>query len=154
MTLKRRRGTVGYTIGDLYLEECGFFCNTLEPEDRGLTKDMPLEKIQAIKVYGKTAIPAGRYEIKLMVSPSMKDKPYGKRYGGLFPCLLDVPGYSGVEMHPGTTPEDTRGCQLPGEYNPSHPGRIFNSRKAYYDLMDYYLMPSHNRKDRIFIDII
>lgn len=154
LTLKRRRGTVGYTIGDLSLEECGFLCNTLEDEDRGLTKDMPIEKIREIKVYGATAIPTGRYEIKLMVSPSMKDKPYGKRYGGLFPCLLDVPGYSGVEIHPGTKPSDTRGCPLTGEYNPKFPGQIFNSRKAYYDLMDYYLMPAHDRKDRIFIDII
>ena len=153
LLLRRHTRTENSTIGDLYTEEGGFLCNTLEDKDRGLTQWMPLEVIKEKKVAGATAIPAGEYEIKLMISPSMKDKPYGKRYGGLFPCLLNVPGYSGVEIHPGTKPGDTRGCPLPGEYNPKAPDQIINSRKAYYDLMDFYLMPAHTRGDLITIKI-
>lgn len=143
----------GYTHGRFFVDEGGFLCWTLEDEDRGLTSDMPLEKIKAVKVYGKTAIPKGRYKITLAVSPSLKDKSYAKKYGGRFPLLQGVPGFSGIMIHPGSTPEDSLGCILPGMLQGTKRGRIYDSQKAYKDLMDFYLWPAYQRGDEIYITI-
>ena len=59
----------GWTHGRLSTDEGGFLCWTLEDTDRGLRQDMPLEEIKRRKVYGQTAIPAGRYPIQMRVSP-------------------------------------------------------------------------------------
>ncbi|MBO7684836.1 MAG: hypothetical protein J6Y20_04715 [Lachnospiraceae bacterium] len=143
----------GFTHGRLFIDECGFFCWTLEDEDRGLTQDMPLEKIKAIKVYGKTAIPKGRYRIELRVSPKFKDRPWAKPFGGLIPYILDVPGYDGVAIHVGTTVDNTLGCPLVGMVQGNKRGRLYDSTKAFKDLMDFYLMPAHKRKDQMWITI-
>lgn len=143
----------GYTHGRLTTDEAGFLCWTLEDTDRGLRQDMPLEEIKRRKVYGQTAIPAGRYPIQLRVSPRLKDRPYAKPYGGKFPVLEDVPGFSGVMIHPGTTVEDTRGCLLVGMLRSGIRGRIFDSRKAYRDLMDFYIWPAFLRNEEIWIII-
>ena len=143
----------GYTLGRLFTDEGGFLCWILEDEDRGLTQDMPLSKIQAIKVYGETAIPKGTYRVELRVSPTLKDRYYAKKYGGMFPYLLNVPGYEGVMIHPGNTTKDTRGCLLPGTLKNNIRGRVFESAKAYYDLMDFYIWPAYRRNDEIWITI-
>lgn len=155
LRIKRNQyeSAAGYTHGRLFIDECGFFCWTLEDEDRGLTQDMPLAKIQAVKVYGKTAIPAGRYRVRMCVSPTLKDREYAKPYGGKFPVLQDVPGFSGVMIHPGTTVEDTRGCLLVGMLRSGIRGRIFDSRKAYRDLMDFYIWPAYQRGEEIWLTI-
>lgn len=133
------RSGPGYTVSSLVLDECGKLCDILEDEDRGLTQDMPLETIKAIKVYGKTAIPKGCYRVRMdRVSPKFEDRPYAKKYGGCLPYLENVPGYEGVLVHPLTTPADTDGCIGPGEAVPGK-GRIIKSTKAFYDLMDFYL---------------
>ena len=137
------------TIGRLYLEECGFLCHILEPPDRGLEKSMPIDEIRKKKVYGSTAIPKGEYEIRLLVSPSMKDKSYAKKYGGRFPYIMDVPGFDSVLFHPGNTPKDTKACQLPGDFDPSRPDYVANSVEAYKTLMDFYLWPAFLRGDKI-----
>ena len=151
----------GYSVGGIYLEECGRLCHSLEPEDRGLTQSMPLAEIKAKKVPNNTAIPRGRYEVKMMLSPSFKDKSYAKPYGGFFPCLQNVPGFSGVLIHPGNyapgSPgaprSDTRGCILPGDYSDSRPGIVTGSQLAYSDLMKFYLWPAHLRGEKIYVTI-
>ena len=143
----------GWTHGRLSTDEGGFLCWTLEDTDRGLRQDMPLEEIKRRKVYGQTAIPAGRYPIQLRVSPRLGGRPYAQKYGGKFPVLEDVPGFSGVMIHPGTTVEDTRGCLLVGMLRSGIRGRIFDSRKAYRDLMDFYIWPAFLRNEEIWITI-
>ena len=88
-----------YTIGRLYINGVKF-SDTLEDCDRGLTQDMPLEEIKAKKVYGKTAIPTGTYEIDMnTISPKFQARSWAKPYGGKLPRLLNVPGYEGVLIH-------------------------------------------------------
>lgn len=77
-------------IGDFYIDG-QFFCYSLE------------DKIRFEKVYGKTAIPDGRYKVVLTVS---------NRFKRLMPLLLDVPNYSGVRIHGGNTAENSHGCPL------------------------------------------
>lgn len=143
----------GYTLGRLLVDEGGFLCWVLEPEDRGLRQDMPLSQIKARKVAGKTAVPRGRYRIKVKVSPSFKDKYYAKPYGGRFPYLEDVPGFDNVLIHPGNTPADTKACLLPGMLHQGIRGRVFDSVLAFQDLMDFYVWPAYNRKEEIWITI-
>jgi len=152
LNLKIKRTIFGstYTIGEWSVEGMPF-CQSLEDTDRGLTKDMSLAQIKKIKVYGKTCIPYGRYEIRLTQSPKLSSKPYSKEFNGLVPELIDVPGYSGIRMHPGNSSADTDGCLLPGENRT--PGRLVNSTIAYTDLMRYYLVPAHKRGQKMYIDI-
>lgn len=155
MTLKRSAAESGpgYTHGRLSLAECGFLCWTLEDEDRGLTQDMDPAKIKAIKVYGKTAIPTGRYRVELRVSPKFKDRPWAKPFGGMVPYILDVPGFDGVAIHVGTNPDATDGCPLVGMLRGNIRGRLFDSTAAFRDLMTHYLLPAHEREDEIYITI-
>lgn len=155
ITIKRSpaESGAGYTHGRLSTDEGGFLCWTLEDEDRGLTQDMPLAKIKAIKVYGKTAIPTGRYRIELRVSPKFKDRPWCKPFGGLVPYILDVPGYNGVCMHVGTTPDDTDACPLLGMVKGNKRGRLYDSTAAFADLMSCYLVPAHKRGDEMWVTI-
>lgn len=146
------RSSSGYTIGELLLDECGYLCDTLEDEDRGLTQEMPLSMIQTLKVYGQTAIPKGTYRVRMdVVSPKLKNRAYAKKYGGCLPRLENVPGYEGVLIHPFNTAEESLGCIAPGVY--AGGGRIKDSTKAFYDLMDFYLVPAHKRGEAIWITI-
>lgn len=85
----------------------------VEDLDRGLTSDMNPIELKAKKIYGQTAIPAGRYRI-------------GRRYSPLFkrvlPWLLDVPGFQFIYIHPGNYIKDTKGCLLPGKKWGRHEG--------------------------------
>lgn len=79
-------------IGDLHING-KFFCHTLEDEIRP----------DGVKVYGKTAIDAGKYHLNLTMS---------NRFKRLMPLLVDVPNFSGVRLHGGNTSKDSHGCPL------------------------------------------
>ena len=96
-----------YTIGTLEVDG-KYFCDTLEDRVRDLSREK--------KVPGETAIPAGRYEVIVNISPRFKRK---------LPRLLNVPGFDGILIHRGNTPEDTAGCILVGENKVK--GKVINS---------------------------
>jgi hypothetical protein len=50
-------------------------------------------------------IPAGRYRVTLRFS---------NRFNKIMPHVENVPGFDGVEIHPGNYPKDTEACLLPG----------------------------------------
>lgn len=92
LRLIREGGTSVSTEGSLYVDGV-FECYTLE------------DAVRATKVWGKTAIPAGRYKIGWRQSP---------KFNLLMPWLLDVPDFEYVYLHWGNKPEDTDGCILVG----------------------------------------
>ena len=96
--------TPEYTLGKMYIDG-EYFCETVEDTDRGLRDDMHIEDIVKAKVYGKTAIPYGRY--KVLVNESAKFKR-------MLPLLVNVKGYAGIRIHRGNNAEDSLGCILPG----------------------------------------
>lgn len=57
------------------------------------------------KISGKTAIPAGTYEIRDTYSP---------RFGQNVLELVGVPGFQGIRIHSGNTADDTEGCLILG----------------------------------------
>ena len=140
-----------YTIGRLKVND-QYLMDILEPADRGLSSDMPLNKIKRIKVHGKTAIPTGRYRIDMKtVSPRFKNRTWAKQFGGILPRLLDVPFYAGVCIHVGNDENDTESCLLTG-YN-SNKGKVAGSAKAFAILMSDYLLPADKRGEEIWIEI-
>jgi len=140
----------GYTIGILYVSGAKL-CNTLEDTDRGLEQKMPVGKINQLKTWGKTAIPKGTYKVILSVSPKFKDRAWAKKYGGLTPEILNVKGFSGVRIHVGNLASDTDGCPLAGDNTAV--GRLTNSTKRYYELMDK-LVPAWEKGEEITLEIV
>lgn len=102
-----------YTIGRLFIDGI-YFCDTLEDTVR-----------TGPKVFGKTAIPQGTYKVQIT---------YSNRFKELMPILVDVPGFSGIRIHPGNTAEDTHGCILVGKNTIK--GRLTESRNTYYRLFN------------------
>lgn len=119
-----------YTIGRLYLDG-QYFCDTVEDRDRGLLASMSPEEIARLKVYGETAIPAGGYRVIMAFSPKFNGRyPFLRK--GLMPAILDVPGYSGVLIHPGNTSNDSLGCVLVGKNKVV--GKVVESRATFEKL--------------------
>lgn len=152
LTLKRIAKRETYTIGKLYVDGT-YFCDTIEDKDRGLHQHMTLAEIKRKKVYGQTAIPTGRYEVLMDIcSPKYSQKPKWKEYnGGFMPRLKDVPGYSGVLIHPGNTDKDTYGCLLVGENKVV--GKVINS-EATFKRLYHIMLEAHKRGEEIWVEII
>lgn len=139
-----------YTIGRWFVNGLRLH-ESMEDKDRGLNSSMPISDILAKKVYGQTAIPTGSYRVILSYSQKFANRAWAKKYGGLVPEIQNVPGYTGVRIHPMNTAEDSLGCIGIGENKEK--GKIINSTKCYYELMDKYLMPAWSRKEEILITI-
>lgn len=152
LTLKRIAKRDTYTIGKLYVDG-SYFCDTIEDKDRGLNNHMPLAEIKRKKVYAQTAIPTGKYEVLMDIcSPKYSQKPKWKEYnGGFMPRLKDVPGYSGVLIHPGNTENDTMGCLLVGENKVV--GKVINSEATFKRLYPI-MLDAHNRGEKITVEVI
>ena len=123
LKLKRLYKKSDYTIGKLYVDG-EYFCDTVEDTDRGLSQDMKNSTIEAKKIYGKTAIPTGRYSVVLS---------YSNKFKKTLPLLKDVLGFSGVRIHSGNTAEDSLGCIIVGENKIK--GGVINSRATMERLM-------------------
>ena len=140
-----------YTIGKLYIDGV-YCCDTLEDTDRGLKSTMPEVEIIRKKIYGKTAIPTGRYRVDMnTVSQKFRYRVWARPYDGKLPRLLSVPGYNGVLIHVGNQSSDTEGCLLAGKNRAV--GKVLDSTRTFYDLMDKHLVPANNRGEAIWITI-
>ena len=82
-----------YTLSRLLIDG-EYFCDVLEDTVR-----------TGPKVWGETAIPAGTYKMRLSKSA---------RFGRVLPEILNVPNFTGIRIHGGTTAEDSHGCLLVG----------------------------------------
>jgi hypothetical protein len=97
-----------YTIGKLYSDQ-KFICDTFEDTVRELhdiNHDGDFDDTGEGKIYGKTAIPCGRYKILITNSVKLKRR---------LPILLKVPGFEGIRIHGGKNETWTEGCILVGE---------------------------------------
>lgn len=134
LTLKRIAKKPKYTIGKLYIDNT-YFCDTLEDTDRGLDSSMGAIAIQSKKIANETAIPTGTYKVNMTtVSPRFQNTSWAKKWKGVVPRLMDIPGYLGVLIHPGNTEQDTSGCILVGQNK--QVGKVINSQAAWHSLME------------------
>ena len=90
--LNRQKYTLKSTIGEIAIDG-RHICFTLE------------DRSPNVKIPKETAIPAGRYRLVIDHSP---------KYDKDMPHILDVPGFTGIRIHSGNTPEHTEGCVLVG----------------------------------------
>lgn len=141
LKLERKWKKEKYTIGNLYVNGV-FFSNVLEDTVRGLRQDMTPEEIQKIKIHGQTAIPSGRYEIRVTLSA---------RFRRQLPILLNVPGYAGVRIHPGNTDANTEGCLLPGKND--RVGQVSNSRATMAALQNQ-IEEAIYQNSKVYIEIV
>nr|DAE00173.1 MAG TPA: hypothetical protein [Ackermannviridae sp. ctClB2] len=121
-----------YTIGVLMVDG-EKFSDTLEDKVR----DLKSEK----KVYGETAIPAGKYKVVMSMSSKFKR---------VMPYLENVPQFTGIMIHPGNTIKDTLGCILVGENMKK--GQLVNSRK-YSDELNKRINEAIERKEQVWIEV-
>jgi hypothetical protein len=110
LLLKRLHKTDKSTVGELFIDG-KFECYTLEDVER------------EVKIYGKTAIKKGKYDVIINVSNRFKVE---------MPLLLKVPEFEGIRIHSGNKPEDTLGCILVGETRSLD--WVGSSKKAYKKL--------------------
>ncbi len=132
-----------YTIGRIYFADCK--TDSLEDPVRELLDingDGDFNDPGEGKIYGQTAIPAGKYEIKMEMS---------KNFKRMMPYLQKVPGFSYVMIHAGQNERDTAGCILIGEN--TKPGKLVNSR-AWSDLLNKKLSEAEEGGERNYIEII
>lgn len=134
MELKLNRIFLGSsaTIGELLVND-KHLCDTLEDRVRP----------EGEKVYGKTAILEGTYEVKLTHSP---------RFKKILPEILNVPNFSGIRIHTGNSSKDTEGCILVGTWDGEKEDWVGNSRIAFDELMSL-LEEATNNKEKITITV-
>lgn len=91
-----------YTIGRFFNGQ--YVCDTLEPPVRELIDkngDNDFNDPGEGKIYGHTAIPVGRYRVKMHW--------WGKHQKWV-PEICEVPGFQGVLIHSVASVKDTLGC--------------------------------------------
>ena len=128
------------TISELFVNGT-FFRYSLEPVDRGLYADMPLRYMKERKVYGKTAIPYGTYQVVWSYSPTFK------RYT---PEVLDVPCFSGIRMHKGNYPKDTKACLLIGDWKG---GSELVASKKWSDKLDDLVKTAYENGEEVWLEV-
>lgn len=140
LRLVRKTFTDRSTIGELYVNG-EKQCYTLEDKDRDINMDGDHNDAGEGKVYGKTAIPYGRYEVVITYSNNFKQ---------YMPLLLKVSGYEGVRIHSGNSDANTLGCILVG--NGFSNDWISDSRTAYKAL--FAKIKAVEKKEKVFIEIV
>ena len=120
------------TIGELLIND-KHLCDTLEDRVRP----------EGEKVYGKTAIPEGTYEVKLTHSP---------RFKKILPEILNVPNFSGIRIHTGNSSKDTEGCILVGTWDGEKEDWVGSSKIAFDELMTL-LEEATNNKEKVTITV-
>lgn len=120
------------TIGELYVDR-EHIADTLEDRVRP----------EGEKVYGKTAIPEGTYEVKLTYSP---------RFKKILPEILNVPNFSGIRIHTGNSSKDTEGCILVGTWDGEKEDWVGSSKIAFDELMTL-LEEATNNKEKVTITV-
>lgn len=141
--VKRIFNNSQYCISHLYVDDV-YICDCIEDTDRGWHNLMSDAWIRNNKVYAKSSIPIGTYDLTMnVVSPKFSQKPYYKKFcGGRVPRVLNVPGFDGILIHKGNTERDSAGCLIVG-YN-TVKGQVTNSQKAFEKL--YGILNEANKK--------
>lgn len=152
--LIRKYPQSNYTIGRLFIDGV-LQCNTLEDTDRGLSDAMEESTIRNRKIYGKTAIPRGRYTIDMdTVSPKFSQKEfYMEVCQGKLPRLKNVKGFEGILIHVADGPKGAdllEGCI--GVGHNKKVGQLCDGKETFKKI--YAMMKeAHEKGEPIYITI-
>jgi hypothetical protein len=100
--IERKYRKTRYIIGRMYINGT-YVADTLEPPE--------------MKAGG--CIPAGTYRVRMQ---------YSMKFGKSMPRIENVPYRSGILIHAGNTPDDTKGCILVGHN--TQPGKVMLSQRT------------------------
>ena len=128
LKLVRKTFTEESTMGELSVNG-KFECFTLE------------DKVRAVKIHGRTAIPEGIYEVIISFSDKFRKQ---------LPLLLNVPNFAGIRIHSGNTAADTEGCILVGTSKSKD--FVGGSRNAFNAL--FPKLQTALKKEKIFIEVV
>ena len=152
LKIKRIARKADYTIGHLLMQDKQNgqwvkLCDTIEDKDRGLRQSMTLAEINRIKVKHKTAIPTGRYRIRMdIVSAKFASKPLYKEFcGGKIPRFENVKGFDGICMHSGIDADSSSGCPIVGENKVV--GKVINSWATFKRVYRVLLRAARNGEE-------
>ena len=126
LTLNRIFYAPTYTIGKLYVNGV-YWCDTVEDKCRDDNKNGKFDNGE-VKIMHKTAIPPGRYEVIVNMSP---------RFKRMLPRLLNVPHFEGILIHNGSNADSSSGCIIVGENKVK--GGVANSRHWMNKITDFLL---------------
>jgi len=117
LEILRRYFKPTYTIGR-FSADGNILCDTIEDPVRELNDinhDGDFNDPSEGKIYGRTAIPYGRYPVGFSYSQKLK------RY---LPIIQNVPGFTGIRIHGLKNAEWSEGC--PGVGENKKPGELIN----------------------------
>lgn len=143
-----------YVVGRIFIDG-QLYGNTLEDTDRGLSDAMDESTIRGRKIYGKTAIPRGRYTIDMeAVSPKFsKKKFYMDVCQGKLPRIKNVKGFEGILLHVADGPKGAdllEGCIGVGLNRTK--GQLCEGKDVFTKI--YRLMKeAHDRGETIYITV-
>jgi hypothetical protein len=118
LLLQRKIHNKTSTEGNL-LVDANWFCHTIED----VVRAKPNEWKPSLKVYGKTAIPYGRYQVLVT---------YSNRFKRDLTAVLNVPDFEGIRIHNGVNETSSAGCIIVS-YKAAK-GKLINERNAMNDL--------------------
>jgi len=87
----------------IYKETCTLGAMLIDGVFFGYTLQDKTRPVNEEKVPGETAIPAGKYNLKITNS---------NRFQRMMPQIMNVKGFTGIRIHGGNTDKDTSGCIL------------------------------------------
>ena len=140
LTLRAVHKAPTFTISELFIDD------RLKPECLILedaVRERPGVPVSAWKVQDETAIPSGTYKVVLSRST---------RFKRVLPEILNVPGFSGIRIHPGNHSGDTEGCLLPGVSWNGKSDWVTRSRDAFAGLFNQ-MQAAWNRGEPISIEV-
>lgn len=147
LILERKIHNKESTEGNLYIKETGkqwrWFSHVIED----VVRAKPGEWKKELKVYAKTAIPYGRFPVKVTWSPKFKRR---------LTAILNVPDYEGIRIHNGRNEKSSAGCPIIGYINDDGPQGIknclVNDPKAMNDLCK--LIEAAQVSEPVWIEIV
>lgn len=142
LILERKILNKDSTEGNLYINKI-WFCHVIED----VVRAKPGEWKSSLKVYAKTAIPYGRYRVKVTWSPKFRRQ---------LTQILDVPDFQGIRIHNGTNEKSSAGCPIISYLNDDGPdgirNRLINDPAAMNELVKK--IQAVQDKEEVWIEIV
>lgn len=136
--LERKIHNKTSTEGNLYINN-NWFCHTIEDRVRAEVGQWKPE----LKVYGKTAIPYGRYPVLVT---------WSNRFKRMLTGVFNVPDFQGIRIHNGMTENSSAGCIIVSHKDDKEHHSLINDRSAMDDICR--LVEAAQKKEKVWITIV